>query len=260
MRLIIALLLLVGILSSSAIAQEIKIGEPADQVVSVRISENGDAHVTHNVKKTNSPKQVEFLSTDFTNFSIKEIIQENNGLWKLDYLYLTDTAFFLPDKVDLFYVNGNLIKLGEKKGFMCHGCQMKLEYELAPTIIKKQVTWEEKTFDVQIITQTKISELTLDQPNKTLSIDITEPNKYITLIIPRDLLWNPYEVSLNDKLIKKQERVDQDNYVWLHLNPEEKGILKIQGVSVVPEFPLTTVLILSAAMSIIVYTARFNRH
>ena len=83
---------------------------------------------------------------------------------------------------------------------------------------------------------------------------------YITLIIPRDLLWNPYEVSLNDKLIKKQERVDQDNYVWLHLNPEEKGILKIQGVSVVPEFPLTTVLILSAAMSVVVYTVRFNRH
>ncbi|MFM7797133.1 MAG: hypothetical protein ACKO7N_10260 [Candidatus Nitrosotenuis sp.] len=295
MRLIFALLLLVGLLTSSALAQEIKIGDPADQVVSVKISENGDAHVTHTVKKTNSPKQVELLSPDFTNFSIKDdngteptyantngknsgivlfptnkdvtieydindIIQENNGLWTLDYLYLADTAFFLPDKVDLFYVNGNLIKLGEKKGFMCHGCQVKLQYELAPTIIKKQVTWEGKTFDVQIITQTKISELTLDQPNKTLSIDVAEPNKYITLIIPRDLLWNPYEVSLNDKLIKKQERVDQDNYVWLHLNPEEKGILKIQGVSVVPEFPLTTVLILSAAMSIVVYTVRFNRH
>ena len=126
MRLIFALLLLVGLLTSSALAQEIKIGDPADQVVSVKISENGDAHVTHTVKKTNSPKQVELLSPDFTNFSIKDdngteptyantngknsgivlfptnndvtieydindIIQENNGLWTLDYLYLADT-------------------------------------------------------------------------------------------------------------------------------------------------------------------------
>ena len=79
MRLIIALLLLAGILSSSAIAQEIKIGEPADQVVSVRISENGDAHVTHNVKKTDSPKQVEFLSTDFTNFSDRKSTRLNSS-------------------------------------------------------------------------------------------------------------------------------------------------------------------------------------
>ncbi|MFM7796389.1 MAG: hypothetical protein ACKO7N_06455, partial [Candidatus Nitrosotenuis sp.] len=201
MRLIIALLLLAGILSSSAIAQEIKIGEPADQVVSVRISENGDAHVTHNVKKTNSPKQVEFLSTDFANlkvidkngeepsygkisgknsgivlfttnddvmidYDLQGIVQDKNGLWTWDYKYTTDTAFYLPEKVDLFYANGNLVKLGGKKGLNCHGCQIKLEYEMSPSIIKKQVTWEGKTFDVQIITQTKISELTLDQPNK----------------------------------------------------------------------------------------------
>lgn len=295
MKIILALLLISGIFSYAAFAQEIKIGEPAVQQVSVRISENGDVHVTHEVQKTKSPKQVEFLSPDFTNFTIIDdegaepmyaeaggenpgivlfptnedviieydiegIVQEKGGLWSWDYIYLADTSFFLPEGVDLFYVNGNLVRLGDQKGFLCHGCQAKLEYELEPTILTEQVSWEGKTFDVKIITQTDISDLTLDQPNKILSFDVTEPNKYVTLIIPRDLLWNPYEVSLNDKLILKQERVDSDNNVWLHIIPNETGTVTILGVSVVPEFPLAAVLVLSVSMVAVLYVNRLNRH
>jgi predicted secreted protein with PEFG-CTERM motif len=295
MKIILALLLVSGIFSYAAFAQEIKIGEPAVQQVSIRISENGDAHVTHEVKKTKTPKQVEFLSPDFTNFTIIDdegaepmyaeaggenpgivlfptnedviieydiegIVQEKGGLWMWDYVYLADTSFFLPEGVDLFYVNENLVRLGDQKGFLCHGCQVKLEYELEPTILTKQLSWEGKTFDVKIITQTDISDLALDQPKKTISFDVTEPNKYVTLIIPRDLLWNPYEVSLNDKLILKQERVDSDNNVWLHIIPNETGTVTILGVSVVPEFPLAAVLVLSASMAAVLYVNRLNRH
>jgi hypothetical protein len=294
MKAILAILLISGIFSYSAFAQEIKIGEPAVQQVSIRISENGDVHVTHEVEKSNSPKQVQFLSPDFTNFTIIDdegeepmyaeaggenpgivlfptrddviieydiegIIQEKNGLWTWDYIYLAETAFYLPQGVDLFYVNENLVRLGDQKGFLCHGCQMKLEYELEPTVITKQVTWEGQTFDVKIITQTEISKLILDQPNKILSFDVTEPNKYVTLIIPQDLLWNPYEVSLNDKPILKQERTSQDGNVWLHLYPHEAGTITILGVSVVPEFPLATVLVLSAAMVTVVYSTKISR-
>ncbi|MBM3905051.1 MAG: hypothetical protein FJ357_07975, partial [Thaumarchaeota archaeon] len=70
MKVILAILLISGIFSYSAFAQEIKIGEPAVQQVSVRISENGDVHVTHEVQKTKTPRQVEFLSPDYTNFTI----------------------------------------------------------------------------------------------------------------------------------------------------------------------------------------------
>lgn len=294
MKAILAILLLSSIFSYSAFAQEIKIGEPAVQQVSIRISENGDVHVIHEIKKSNSPKQVEFLSPDFTNFTIIDdegeepmyaeaggenpgivlfptseditieydiegIIQEKNGLWMWDYVYLAQTAFYLPQGVDLFYVNESLVRLGDQKGFLCHGCQMKLEYELEPTTTTQQITWEGQTFDVQVISQTEISKITLDQPKKTISFDVSEPNKYITLIIPQDLLWTPYEVALNGKLILKQERVDQDNNVWLHIKPKEAGTITILGVSVVPEFPLATILVLSAAMVAVVYSTRLSR-
>jgi hypothetical protein len=294
MKIILALLLVSGIFSYSALAQEIKIGEPAEQLVSVRISEEGGAHVTHEVQKTKSPRQVQFLSSDYTNFTIiddeggepmyaeaggekpgivlfptnedviieydiESVISEKNGLWMWDYVYLAETAFYLPQGVDLFYVNENLVRLGDQEGFLCHGCQVKLEYELEPTIQTQQISWEGQTFDVQVITQAEISEITLDQQNKILSFDVTEPNKYITLIIPQALLWNPYEVTLNDKPILKQERVDQEGNVWLHIVPREAGTVTILGVSVVPEFPIGMILVMSVAMGAVVYAGRLSR-
>ena len=294
MKIILAILLVSGIFSYSAFAQEIKVGEPAVQEVSVKISENGDAHVTHEVKKSKNTQQVEFISPDFTNFTIIDddggeptyaeaggenpgivlfptndditieydvagAVSNKAGLWTWDYVYLADTSFFLPDGVDLFYVNNSLLRLGDQKGFLCHGCQVMLEYELKPTIITKQVSWEGKTFDVKIITQTDIQKLTLDQPNKTLSFDVAEPNKYVTLIIPQDLLWNPYEVTLNDKPILKQERAYADNNVWLHIKPNEAGTVTIVGVSVVPEFPFATIMVLSVAMIVTIYASRLSR-
>jgi predicted secreted protein with PEFG-CTERM motif len=136
---------------------------------------------------------------------------------------------------------------------------MTLQYELEPTIITKQVSWEGKTFDVEVITLAELDEITLDQPKKTLSFEITQKDKYITLIIPKELLWNPYEVSLNEKLILKQERDDTNNNVWVHIKPNETGTVSVMGVSVVPEFPLASILVLSAAMIAVVYVNKFSR-
>lgn len=274
----------------TAFAQEISFGDPAVQTVQIRIAENGDVHVTHLVDKSKTTAHLEFLSNDYANLTVTDeeggspqyaqasaekvgivifpssedvvveydvagFITERNGFWTLDYQYLADTAFYLPENVKLFYVNNSIVDLGEREGFLCHGCQAMLEYELVPTQITKQVQWEDKKFDVTIITQTKISSLALDQENKRISFDVTEPNKYVTLIIPRALLWNPYEVFLDEKLILEQERIVGDD-VWLHIKPKDKGTVEIVGVSVVPEFPLATILVLTVAMSVVIYAKR----
>lgn len=283
-----------SLFSSVAFAQEIQFGDPAIQELSIKISENGDIHVIHEIKSSKSPQQVQFLSPDFENFTIiddegeepeyaeaggekpgivlfptrddvtleydvKGVVQNKGGLWTWDFVYLADSSFFLPDGVRLFYVNSSLVDLKDQEGFRCHGCQVMLQYELEPTIITEQIQWEGKKFDVKIITQEDVS-LKLDQPNKKLSFEVKEANKYYTLIIPRDLLWNPYEVLLNDVPIKKQERLGEDNLVWLHLKPNETGTIEIIGVSVVPEFPLAMILVLSVSMIVVVYTTRLNRH
>jgi predicted secreted protein with PEFG-CTERM motif len=287
-------IILASLFASTAYAQEINFGSPAVQEVSITISENGDAHVVHEVQQSRDTQQVTLVSPDYTNFTIlndegeepefaevggekpgivvfptkddviieydiEGFMQQKDGLWTLDYLYLAPSAFYLPAGVELFYVNERLVQLGENEGFNCHGCQMTLQYELEPTIITKQVSWEGKTFDVEVITLAELDEITLDQPKKTLSFEITQKDKYITLIIPKELLWNPYEVSLNEKLILKQERDDTNNNVWVHIKPNETGTVSVMGVSVVPEFPLASILVLSAAMIAVVYVNKFSR-
>ena len=64
---------------------------------------------------------------------------------------------------------------------------------------------------------------------------------------------------LNDKPIKKQERMGEDNLVWLHLKPNETGTIEIIGVSVVPEFPFAMILVLSISMMVAVYANRLSR-
>lgn len=284
---IIAALLSVGV----TYAQDVNFGTPAQQTVKIKIQENGDVHVTHVVDGNTATQHLEFLSDDFTNLAVADekggdaqyaqasaakaglvifptkdkvlvdydipaMVKQRSGLWTWDYLYEADTAFYLPESVKLFYVNNNFVDLGKQQGFMCHGCQVMLQYELTPTEITKQVTWEDKKFDVKMITLLDIKSLELDQENRKLKFDVTEPNKFVTMIIPKALLWNPYDVTIDGKKIIDQERsIDSEN-VLLHIKPNQTGTIEISGTSVVPEFPLAAILVLSAAMSVVIYTKK----
>ncbi|MGQ0772073.1 MAG: hypothetical protein ACT4NT_04815 [Nitrososphaerota archaeon] len=274
-----------------ALAQEISFGTPANQEVKITISENGDAHVIHTVEKSSQTQQLAVIRDDYTNLKITDenggspqygeaggeilgfmifpagdkvlveydlvnAVTEKDGMWTWDYFYLASTAFYLPEKISLVFVNANPVNLAGQKGIKCHGCQMKLEYELEKTEIAKQVQWEDKKFDVKLITKTDIASFEFDQPNKKLSFDVNEENKYITLVIPLELIWNPYEVFLNGEKILKHEFYSDEKEVWLNIKPNETGTVEIIGVSAVPEFPITVVLILGVAM---IFAAKFTK-
>jgi hypothetical protein len=275
----------------TAFAQEVSFGIPADQEVKITISENGDAHVTHTVEESNQAQQLTVIRDDFTNLQITDenggspqygeaggekpgfvifpaedkvlveydlanAVTEKDGMWTWDYLYLASTAFYLPEKIDLVFVNTLPVNLIGQKGIKCHGCQAKLEYELEKTEITKQVQWEDKKFDVRIITQTDIESFEFDQPDKKLSFDVSEANKYITLVIPLELIWNPYDVFLNGEKILKREFYSDGKEVWLNIKTNETGTVEIIGVSAVPEFPIAIVLILGVAM---IFAAKFTK-
>lgn len=279
------------LIAGTAFAQEVSFGTPANQAVKITISENGDAHITHTVEKSNQVQQLQAILDDFTNLQITDenggspqygeaggekpgfvifpaedkvlveydlvnAVTEKDGMWTWDYVYLASTAFYLPEKIDLVFVNTNPVNLAGQKGIKCHGCQVKLEYELEKTETTKQVQWEDKKFDVKLITKTDIASFEFDQPNKKLSFDVNEANKYITLIIPLELIWNPYEVFLNGEKILKHEFYSDGKEIWLNIKPNETGTVEIIGVSAVPEFPITVVLILGVAM---IFAAKFTK-
>jgi hypothetical protein len=289
-KIILGLVITTLFFSSAAFAQEISFGKPAVQTVEITISEEGDAHVTHIIEPSQSSRQLNVISNDFTNlqitdkngepaeyaevggekagflilptkenvyitYDLENVVSEENKMWRWSYQYLASTAFYLPAKADLLFLNGNPLNLGEQKGIRCHGCQLTIEYQLDKTEIIEQVQWEEKKFDVRIITTANLDSFEFDQPNKKISFDAIGANQYIVLIIPKELLWNPYEVFLNEEKIIKYEFYVDEKDVWLGIKPKQTGTVEIIGISAVPEFPITAMLVMAIAMFFIV---RFN--
>ena len=279
----------------AAFAQEISFGTPAVQTVKIQIDESGNAHVTHTIKESRSAQHLTVISNDFANlkiydengnsaeyaetggekmgllilpseddviveYDLEDAVTQTGKLWSWNYYYLASTIFYLPEGTSLIFANSNPVLLNTVDGVRCHGCLLKLEYELQSDEKVQQITWEDKTFDVRVLTTGQTSELKFDQPNKMISIDILEKDQYVTLAIPKELLWNPYEVFLNEKKVLKHEFYQTEDLVWLNFKPNETGTVSIIGVSAVPEFPLATVLVLGAAMLVVAkLSGRFSR-
>jgi hypothetical protein len=291
MGLVITMLLFT---TTTVFAQEINFGQPAIQTVKITINEDGSAHIIHVVAPGTTPQQLSVIRNDFTNLKItnengdsaqygetgsdkagfvifptsrKVLVEydlinaakEKDGMWAWNYYYLANTLFFLPEKTDLIFVNGNPINLANATGINCHGCRAKLEYQLDKTEMVKQVQWEDRKFDVRIITTVNITSFGFDQPNKKISFATNNTNQYITLIIPKELLQNPYEVLLNEKKLLNHEFFTDETNAWISIKPNETGTVDIVGTSAIPEFPITALVVLAAAMFFATkYTNKFN--
>ncbi|MFQ5573318.1 MAG: hypothetical protein ACE5EJ_03605, partial [Nitrosopumilaceae archaeon] len=101
---------------------------------------------------------------------------------------------------------------------------------------------------VSIRTLDEINSFNFDQPTRSLSFETTQEVRLITLIIPLELLWNPYEVYLDDEKILKHEFYQNDTHVWLNIKPKTAGTIDIIGISAIPEFSILLPLVLGIAM------------
>lgn len=265
---IISLILIVP----AVLAQEINIATKAKQeLIQVEINQEGKMHVTHIIDSSTSPRQLDLLEGTIQNLSIKDendkerilstigkdsllilpsktnsiveydledVLELKNDYWRLDFLYLESTRFIMPDNLEMIYVNERAVDIGDKNGFVCHGCQMTLEYTFDEPKILQTVKWEEQEFDIEIISFGKIDNFVFDQPSKSLTLDITDENKFLTIIIPLELLWEPYLVFLDDERIKGTPINNNGTHVWLNMRPDTAGELNIMGTTVIPEFPI----------------------
>ena len=192
-------------------------------------------------------------------YDLANAVTKQNDWWIWNYLYPATTSFYLPEKVDLVFVNANPLNLAESGGIKCHGCQVKLEYQLDKTETDKEVQWEDKKFDVRVISTADISSFNFDQPNKKIVFNTDNANEYVTLVIPKELLSNPYEVLLNDKKLLKHEFYSDDTNIWLNIKPNATGKVEVIGTSAIPEFPLAAILVLATALIVATrYTNKFN--
>jgi len=285
---VVLVLMIISIVSITPQAfAQISFGTPAEHVsIKVTIEENGDVRVVHVVKKSNENVQVKMLPGTIENlqvvdgagneiqhamgghsiitlfppkvnfgveYDLKDVLILKDGVWTWDFLYTESkngVGFYFPDEFDLIFVNDRPVRIVNAEGIRCHGCDMFLEYVIDEPIILKEVEWEEQKFPVSIRTLDEINSFNFDQPTRRLSFETTQEDRFITLIIPLELLWNPYDVYLDDQKILNLEFYQNDTHVWLNIKPKTVGTIEIIGISAIPEFSLLLPLVLGITIVI----------
>jgi len=252
---------------------QISLGEKAVQKsVEVTINSDGDVHVKHVVKQSNLPKDLELIIGTVSDLSVTneqgeekqfsimgdnkgvliqpsqedsiieydlhQVLSQIDGVWTWSFRYPELTSFIFPEEVDLIFVNERPVYFGENKGITCHGCQMDLEYSINEPKIFKNVKWEDKEFVVEIRSHSNIDNFIFDQPTKSITFDVSEKNRFVTTVIPLELLWEPYLVFLDEEKIAEHKFNNNGTHVWLNVRPETTGEITIIGTTVIPEFPI----------------------
>ena len=241
--------------------------------VKVIINSVGEVHVKHIVASSNlESKEMELINGTVSNISVtneqgegkkfsvigdnsRVLIFPSNGdsiieydldnallqkdnVWTWNFRYLETTSFIFPEEVDLIFTNQRPVYFEEKRGITCHGCQMVLEYSINEPKILKKIKWNDKEFVVEIRSHSNIEKFIFDQPTKSIIFEVPKETKFVTTIIPLELLWEPYSIFLEDEKIFFHKYFNNGTHVWLNMKPDSSGEITIIGTTVIPEFPI----------------------
>jgi hypothetical protein len=260
--------------------------EAVQELIEVKISSSGEVNVKHVVKPSNIPVNVDLFDGTISDISIKnengderdlavvgdndavlifpsnqnsiveynldDVLFLNDNLWSFKISYPQMVAVIIPEGIDQVFTNDVPIHLGDNRGIGCHGCSINLQYYSTIPKIIQQVEWEEDSFVVEIITNSEIEKFNFDQSLKSISFQVNDENKFITTIIPLELLWGPYVVFLDDEQIKYNKYTINETYATLDIKPKTSGEITIIGTTVIPEFPIIAPLAIGFLMILVI--------
>ena len=284
---ILAILAFVMILAvPQVLAQEISIAGPANQKnVEVFISSDGTVSVRHIVGGVGVPAQLDFIDgvvsdvkvSDFrgedvqfgiiggdigvtllpntgeqiVEYRLVDALEIEGGLWTWDFRYLESTVFNIPDNIEMIFIDDKPILLDDKHAFRCHGCEMRLQFFEEDDLQIEEVIWEEHEFSVPIISLTKIESFEFNQAGRTISFDVNQIGEFVTIVLPFELLWEPYEVYLDDNKILFHSYIKNDTHVWINIKPTQDGTISIIGTSAIPEFSMLLPLVVGISLVVL---------
>ena len=155
--------------------------------------------------------------------------------------------FVLPPELDTIYVNDQPVHLGDMDRIRCHGCQMKLEYTTGEPITLHGISWEEHEFMVAVRSHDTVGSVELHQPSMSMIFEVVGGGEFVTVVIPREMLGNPYQVYLADEKVWFHAYRDNGTHAWINIRPEAPGTVTVVGSTVIPEFPAAMIVMVAAS-------------
>ena len=192
-------------------------------------------------------------------YNLENIIPKDN-LFTIQTSYTETYSVIFPDEIEMIFLNGNTILLENKKGVsLNYGGSATIQYYSNIPKITKEVQWEENKFDVEIITDSKIEKFNFEQTSKSISFQVNEENKFVTIIMSEELLGGPYLIFLDDEKIKFNKGKKGENHVVLNMKPNVPGEVVIIGTTVIPEFSMFIPLVMGFLVVLTVpFMKKFN--
>ena len=178
-------------------------------------------------------------------YNLKDMFWQSDNLLTLNVGYPKTFGILFPEKIDQIFLNDQMIQIGDKKGISINGggyVNVAYYSEMPKKI--QEVQWKEDKFNVEIITDSKIDEFNFDQESKSISFQVNEKNKFVTINMEEKLLGGPYVILLNDEQIKYSKYFIKENHISLSMKPESSGEIRIIGTTVIPEFSMFIPLIM----------------
>ncbi len=205
-----------------------------------------------------------FTATENTiiKYNLKNMFRQSDNLLTLNIGYPKTFGILFSEKTDQIFLNNQIIQLGDKKGISINGGgYVNVDYYSEMPKIIQEVQWKEDKFDVEIITDSEIDEFNFDQESKSISFQVNEKNKFVTISMEEELLGGPYVILLNDEKIKYTKSSIKENYVSLSMKPESPGEITIIGTTVIPEFSMFLPLIMGFLIILTVpFMKKFSLH
>lgn len=274
---------------SQVFGQELTMGQKPVEDIKVRIDKSGTAHVIHYVKGNSAAAvQVKTIKGNMTNFSVTDqngssvqyfsvaaaqksvlfpptsrnmtlikydltnAISQINGVWEWNYTAPSDAAFtdfYFPKGVDTIWANHRPVYLGDK-GLRQHGSSFTLDYIINEPMTLQNVQWQNNNFLIGIRTLSDLGPYTFDQSAKTYAFDVNKPNSFVTVIMPQELLWGPYQGKINGNGTLTNTFHNNGTHVWIGLHPSKSGTIQLTGTTAIPEFPLFVPLVIGITVVI----------
>ena len=280
---IISTIIIFGLLAVIPTAYgQLTIGpEVKQELIELKINPDGEINVKHIVKASNIPSTLYLFSGEISNLVVTNEVEVeiqsgigndekgnmsimvlpsqqntivkynlenmilNDNLFKTEISYNEKFSVIFDESINLIFVNDNIIFLDNKKGISVNGGgNAKIEFYSNESKMIKEVVWEENEFDVEIITDSEIQSFNFNQPEKSLSFQVNDENKFVTITMSEELLGGPYVILLDDEQIKYTKFVRDGGIVSLNLKPETTGQVTIIGTTVIPEFSMFIPLIM----------------
>ena len=178
-------------------------------------------------------------------YDLTDVFRYSDNLITLNIGYPKTFGILFSEKIDQIFLGKQIIQLGDKKGISINGGgYVNVEYYSEMQKKIQEVQWKEDKFNVEIITDSKIDEFNFDQESKSISFQVNEKNKFVTINMEEKLLGGPYVILLDDEKIEFSQYSIKENYISLAMKPESSGEITIIGTTVIPEFSMFIPLIM----------------